>query len=127
MVRILKVKELDDRKKALLARSEMHRQTMKLEIANVRFSLALMKKKLKVVRAGSMVAGALLPVVGGLFWARKRTQEKEKTKARPKGGLLPKLFSGLKLLRQVSPLMAGIAASRQRARQRQSGNFSQYP
>ncbi|MDB6125888.1 MAG: hypothetical protein JWQ71_4881 [Pedosphaera sp.] len=126
MVRILKVKELEDRRKTLLAKSEMYRQTMKLEIANVRFSAALMKKKLKALRSGSMIAGAVLPLAGGLLWARKRSKEKEKLKVKERGGWLPKIFSGIKLFRQLSPLLAGIAASRQHARQ-QRGNITQFP
>jgi hypothetical protein len=124
MVRILKVKELEERRKLLLTKSEMYRQTMKLEIANVRFSAALMKKKLKVVRAGSAIVGSLLPLVGGLLWARKRSKEKQ----RSSNGFVPRIFSGLHILRQLSPLLAGIAAQRRHAREkhRQRGNITQY-
>jgi hypothetical protein len=121
MVRILKVKALEDRKKLLLTKSEMYRQTMKLEIANVRFSAALMKKRLKILRTGSIALGAALPLVGGLLWARKRSPEKKQSR-----GIFPKIVSGLKLLRKFSPLLAGIAR-RQHARQGHRGNITQYP
>jgi len=122
MVRILKVKALEDRKKLLLTKSEMYRQTMKLEIANVRFSAALMKKRLKIVKTGSMALGAALPLLGGLLWARKHSRKKRRS-----GGILPKIVSGIQLLKKFSPLLAGIAARRQQARERQRGNITHYP
>ena len=50
MVRILKVKELEARKRLLLTQSEMYRQTMRLEIANVKYSAALLQRKLRFIK-----------------------------------------------------------------------------
>jgi hypothetical protein len=124
MVRILKVKDLEDRKRFVLAKSEMHRQTMKLEIANVRFSAALLKKRLKFFRSASLLMGTAAPLAGMLV-ARKRAKQKQR------GGFIGKLFGGLQLLGQLKPILGNITGGRQRevhrvVRGRERGNISQY-
>lgn len=100
MVRIIKVKELEERKRYLLAQSEMYRQTMTLELANVKFSTALLKHKLKSKRNLLLMLGSVFPMAG-LFLARKRLPQRDGAG----GGFLPKIISGMKLFGQVAPLM----------------------
>lgn len=118
MVRLLKVKELEDRKRFLLAKSEIYRQTLKLEIANVKFSTALIKRKLKARRLPLLLLGSTLPLAG-MFFAKKRAQPK------PAAGLLGKLLSGIKLFGQLKPLWKGMGDASARPRQRQ--NLTQFP
>jgi len=67
MVRILKVKDLEDRKRFLIARSEMYRQTLRLETANIKYSLALLKRKLDFLKTTFRVLGGAAPLAGPLL------------------------------------------------------------
>jgi hypothetical protein len=98
MVRILKVKELEERKHLLLARSEMLRQTLQLEVANIGLSTSLLQRRLKVFQKSSQVLGLAISVAG-LFFFRRRGKDTPKTT-----GILSKLYSGLKLFGQLRPL-----------------------
>ena len=118
MVRLLKVKELEERKRFLLAKSEIYRQTLKLEIANVKFSTALLKRKLKARRAPFLLLASALPLAGLLF-ARKRMKPKQAA------GLLGKLLAGVKFLSQFKPLWKGFGAAPARPGARQ--NLTQFP
>src|SRR5258708_1675212 len=109
MVRLPKVKKLEARKRFLLAKSEMYRQTLTLEIANLKFSTALLKRKLK--SKGSIFALLALAVpMAGLLVARKRPK--------PALGLLPKLISGWKLFGRIAPLWQRFSSVRRRANER---------
>ncbi len=119
MVRLLKVKELERRKRFLLAKSEIYRQTLKLEIANVKFSTALLKRKLKARRAPFLLLGSALPLAG-LFFARKKRPE-----PKPSAGLLGKLLFGIKLFGKFKPLWKNMGATPARPPARQ--NLTQFP
>jgi hypothetical protein len=100
MVRIFKVKELEIRRRSLLARSEVYRQTLRLEVRNIQFSAELQKRRLHVVqkifRIGSMVA----PLVT-MFLFKKRNKTEANSAGAPNGGFLSKLSSGLKFAGQM--------------------------
>ena len=117
MVRLLKVKELEDRKRFLLATSEMYRQTLTLEIANVKFSAALLKRKLKFRRYIVVLLGLTVPLAG-FFFARKRSKPKAQ-------GFLPKLMSGMKLFSQFAPWLKKFRPARSRVGERE--NITQFP
>lgn len=102
MVRLLKVKELEERKRFLLARSEMYRQTLTLEVANIKFSAALMKRKLKSPKSALIMLGLAVPAIG-FFIGRRRA--KAKAAAAGPAGLLPKMLVGLKLFSRFAPLL----------------------
>ena len=106
MVRILKVKELGDRKRFLRAQSEMYRQTLTLEIANVKFSAALLKRRLKSKRNIAMLLGSALPIAGFLF-VRKRAK-------RVSSGVMPKVLVGLKLFNKFMPWVKTFQAVKNR-------------
>ena len=94
MVRLLKLKELDERKRFLLAQSEMYRQSMTLEIANVKFSAALLKRQFRSKGAMAMLVGSAVPV-GGLLFARNR--------AKHVVNALPMVLAGVRLLDRLLP------------------------
>ncbi len=103
MVRILKVsKELEERKRVLLARSEMYRQTLRLEVANIGYSTALLKRKFNLLRTSSRLLGLAVPLAG-LFLFRRRAKP-----AHLGNGFLTKIFSGFKLFRQLGPLLQAV-------------------
>lgn len=99
MVRILEVKELQKKKLALLARSEIHRQTLGLEVTNIKLSLALVKKQLRTMKIFYRLFGWAVPI-GGLVFGQK---QKEK-----KSGFLARLLSGFNLARRLRALISGF-------------------
>src|SRR5262249_11689819 len=108
MVRILKVKELEDRKKLLLLQSEMYRHTLRLETANVKYSLALMKRKYKSPLGLLKLGGGMAPLAAGFFLVRRFLRKRAATpdqEPRGGGGLIPKIMTGLQLLSHLRPLV----------------------
>ncbi|HWF17656.1 MAG TPA: hypothetical protein VG754_00220 [Verrucomicrobiae bacterium] len=111
MVRLLKVKELDDRKRFLLARSEMYRQTLTLEVANIKFATSLLKRRLKAPKTIFMLLGTLALPAAGFFAGRRGLQKKAKAPP-PPTGLLPALFAGWKLFSRLVPLVKKLRPAR---------------
>ena len=100
MVRILKVAELAEKKKELLARSEIHRQTLALEVTNVKLSWALLKKRLRVTKTLYRMFGWAIPIGTVLFGHKKK--EKRRT-----GGFLSQLLSGFNLATKIKSMFSG--------------------
>jgi hypothetical protein len=98
MVRILKVKELSDKKKELLARSEIHRQTLALEFSNVKMSFVLLKKRLQIVKTVYRLLGIAVPVGGLLFGHKESTHKKS---------LLSKVLSGFNVVSRIKSFFGG--------------------
>jgi hypothetical protein len=99
MVRILKVEELEEQRRELLARSEMYRQTMKLQVANIKYSAALYKRRFSLVRTSSRLLGLAVPLVSYLFFRHPAHA------AKTGKGLLAGLASGVKTLGMLRPLL----------------------
>ena len=116
MVRLLKVKELEDRKRFLLAQSEMYRQTMTLEIANVKFSAALAGHKLRSKRNIAMLIGTAVPLAGFLF---------VRSRAKRVVGVLPHVVAGLKVVGKLMPLIRTFQSVKNRIGQRR--NLTHHP
>jgi hypothetical protein len=95
MVRILEVEDLGEKKKELLARSEIYRQTLALEAANVRLSVNLLKKRMRVVKTVYRLLGWAVPVSGLVFGHK----EKE-----GKAGLLGRFLAGFDLASKIKDL-----------------------
>jgi len=102
MVRILKVTELADKKKELLARSEIHRQTLALEVTNVKLGWALLKKRMLVLKTVYRMFGWAVPVGTILFGHKK--------KERQRSGFLSKLLSGFNLATKIKSMFGGSHA-----------------
>jgi hypothetical protein len=120
MVRLLKVKELEARKRFLLAKSEMYRQTLTLEIANVKFSAALQRRRLKARLGRFLLLGSVFPLAG-LFFAWKRP----KPVVAAARGFLPKLLSGLKLAGKFAPWLKAFRSVKSRVGERE--NITHFP
>ena|SRR5690348_3502650 len=122
MVRILKVKELEERKRLLLTQSEMYRQTMRLEVANVKYSVALLKRKFNFLKSSYRTLGAFAPLLG-LFFGRKKAEKKAEG-----GSFFSKLLAGLRMFSQLRPILQGFAAGKRAAREsRERENITQFP
>jgi hypothetical protein len=90
MVRILRVTELVERRRALVAQSNIHRRTMELELANVRFAASLLKRRWTRLRNLGMLA-ATAASVATLFSARSRD------KAAGSNGFFAKAYAGFRM------------------------------
>jgi hypothetical protein len=96
------VKELEERKKSLLVRSEIHRQTLKLEIANVEYSAALVKKRFHTLRRSFGLIGAAVPLAV-LLLARKQARQK---------GFFSHALSGLTFFNRITSFLREIRSRR---------------
>jgi hypothetical protein len=92
MVRIFEVKDLQQKKKELIARSDIHRQTLAREATNIKLSLELLKKRLRVLRTIYRVLGLAVPV-GGLLFGHKEPERK--------ASFISKFLSGFDLARRI--------------------------
>ena len=92
MVRILPVKQIAERKRLLLAQSELHRRTFQLQYALLLDSAATLKKRFAILGASSMALSLGASVVG-LLAAKKRSGEKS--------DVLGKILSGVSLFGQI--------------------------
>ena len=94
----------------------MYRQTLTLEIANVKFSTALLKHRLKSKRTLFLMLASALPIAG-IFAGRGRVKQA--------GGLMSKVMSGMKLFGQVAPWIRVFRPAKGGADKRQ--NITQFP
>jgi hypothetical protein len=90
MVRIIGIDHLEQRRKLLQARSEIHRQTLALEIASLRFKAARAKRNFGSFKTVFHFLGLAVPVAT-FFLDRRRS------KTNGRDGMLSRLFSGLKV------------------------------
>src|SRR5579884_540613 len=123
MVRLLKVKELEERKKFLLARSEMYRKTLTLEVANIKFSTALLRRKLKSPKAILALLGSLAVPTAGYLVGRRHA--KAQSKSGP-AGLLPKVMVGWKLFNRFAPWIMKLRPAKKRDPAKRQ-NLTQFP
>ena len=100
MVRILKVTELAEKKKELLARSEIHRQTLALEVTNVKLGWALLKKRMGVLKTAYRMFSWAVPVGAILFGQKKKEKQRS--------GFLSKLLSGFNLATKIKSMFGGV-------------------
>ena len=123
MVRILKVEDLEERKRALMARSEMYRQTMRLEIANVKYGVALTRRRFGFLKFLPVSAGVLGALAGFLFW-RKRAKPGAPNGEMP--GVVGRMLAAVKwvsVLRPVGSEAQSPGSGRTRPRAGTCGNF----
>ncbi len=113
MAKIFQLKDLEVRKRALVAESEVYRQMLTLEIQNIRLYGARMHRKLAIWR----LANPLLLAAGGFFGARLFGRGGGiRRKRRGKWSrILAATLMGWRLLRQYGPLAQTLwLRSRQR-------------
>lgn len=97
MVRILKVGKLQHRKQILLAKSEIYRQTLKLEFGNIKVASAVIRRKFNLVHMMFRFLGAAAPMAG-IFLAQK-------LRRREPAGFIPRLVSTFALLKRLGPMI----------------------
>lgn len=100
MVGYLQDKELELRKRALAAESEIYRETLKLEFHNLRLYGASVKRRLSVFRAIGPIMLAVAPIAAMLV--------KRRTEARL--GVFGKALRGWQLYRKFAPALGILLA-----------------
>ena len=108
MAEVFRLKDLEAKKRALVAESEVYRQTLTLEIQNLRLYGARMRRKFILLR----FANPLLLTAGTLFGSRLfRSGVKRKRR-----GKWSRLFGaglmGWRLYRQFGPMLRTLLARR---------------
>jgi len=101
MAKIFGLKEIELRKRALIAESEVYRQTLTLEIQNLRIYKVRMEKKLALFRLANplfLLGGSFL---GSRLFGRRRPERKRRGKWRM---LIGAGLMGWRLFRQYGPL-----------------------
>lgn len=105
MAKISPLKDLENRKRALVAESEVYRQTLTLEIQNLRLYGVRMQKKLVILRLANPLFLFGASLVGSRFFGRRRSDR------RPRGKWT-RLFGvglmGWRLFRQFGPLLQRV-------------------
>jgi hypothetical protein len=104
MAKVFPLKELEARKRALVAESEVYRQTLILEVQNVRLYGARMRRTFYVLRLANPLVMLVGSFVGSrLFGAGGKGKRRSK---------LVRLLIGLRLLRQVWPMVRDYSRQR---------------
>lgn len=114
MAKVFRIRESEARKRALVAESEVYRQTLTLEIQNLRLYGARWHRKLAVVR----LANPLLLALGSLIASRRSTRS---TTARKRRGKWSRVFGatlmGWRLYRQFGPILQALVSRRKHSGQ----------
>ena len=99
MPRLFQVEDLEQRKRALVERSEIYRQTLQFEFHNLRLYSEGITRKVSVVKSFNPLMVFAAPLLKSFFQQRLR---------KSKLGLLAKGFFFWRLYRQFSPLLRGV-------------------
>jgi hypothetical protein len=99
MVRILPIKEIAGRKKLLLAQSDVHRRTLKLQFSVLQESGAQLKRRFAIVGVSSL-AVSLGASLAGLLAAKKNIGEKS--------GFISKILSGVSFFNQIKGFFSRV-------------------
>ena len=98
MARILKIKDLEERKKALVEESEVYRETLKLEIQNLRLYSIHVRRKFSSFGPSSPLMLFLMPFAAS-FFAKRRL---------PKFRFVTGALVGWKLFRKLASVLPGL-------------------
>lgn len=100
-----KVESLAERKRELIARSELYRQSLQESVSDIKEATAWISRSVRAVRSIYPVLLLALPLVG-LIVRKKGLLRKPPPP--PRKGLLSKAAMGLKIFRTVKPFWDGF-------------------
>jgi len=104
--------DLESRRKALAAEAEVYRQTLKLEIQNVKLYARQNRRRYTSIRPGNPLFAAAAPILATLL---------QRTRPVRKVSMLSKILLGWQMFSRVTPMLPGIiAALRSRAQTRKT-------
>jgi hypothetical protein len=102
MVRFLKVKDLEERRRLLVTQSELYRQTLRLEIVGLKFAAAEFKERFSIFNSIRRMLGVGVSVAA-LF--------RRQTRSGKGGGFVSRLFSGLSFAAEFMPILKNFVRS----------------
>jgi hypothetical protein len=115
------ITSLDEYKRELLARSEVYRQTLALQRAELQSSFAWVPRSVGTVRSILPLLAVAAPIAG-FFFARKKFTASPRLRKDPeppvKKGLFATALMGFQLYNRVRPILTAFA-QRRPERQRQ--------
>jgi hypothetical protein len=97
-----KVNALAERKRELLARSELYRQSLESEFRNIETATAWVPKTIGIVRAAYPVLMVAAPLLGYAFARKKRRSSNGE--ASTSRGIIASTWAGYKLFRKFKPV-----------------------
>jgi len=118
MVRILKVKDLQEQKLAILERSEMYRQTLTADVEEIQSSALALKRKFGLFGISSLLLKLAVPLTGMFLFRKPPVTEK------PRMGFVPKVMLGIRLFRQAWSVLRGIRSRKHN--ESREGSFTRY-
>jgi hypothetical protein len=108
MAKIFQLREVEARKRALIAESEVYRQTLTLEIQNVRLYGVRLRRKFSIIRLGNPLFALAASIIGSRFLGSGSR--------RPGRGKWSRVFAaslmGWRLIRRFGPLVQGVLAGK---------------
>ncbi len=102
MAQIFRIRDLEQRKKALVAESEVYRQTLKLEVQNIRLYGVRMQRKFALVRLANP-----LFLVAGSFRGSRVLGRKSKLRRRGRWSMFGIGLMAWRLARNYGPFLKG--------------------
>jgi hypothetical protein len=110
------IASLEDYKRELLARSEVHRQNLALHTKELQSSFAWVPRTMGMARSIAPILAVAAPIAG-LFFARKKVAEmsapRKQPQPRSKKGLFATALMGFQLYNRVRPILTAFASQRQ--------------
>ena len=101
--------DLEDRKRQLLARSDLCRQRMAMEFRDIKTATAWVPHTIHTIRAVYPVFLLAAPLIGYVF-ARKR--HVPKTQPIRRAGVLASALAGYRFFRRMKPVLDGLRSRR---------------
>jgi len=104
------VNGLAERKRELLARSELYRQSLEAELRNIETATAWVPKTVRIVRAVYPVLMVAAPLLGYAFARKKRRSSNGEASAPASRGLAATAWAGYRLFRKIKPVWDHLRA-----------------
>jgi hypothetical protein len=101
-----KIESLADRKRELITRSEIYRQSLEANLSDIKEATAWIPRTFRLLRSVYPLALLVLPLLG--FAVRRKAWLRKPPPPPKKKGLLSKAAVGIKVLRTVKPFWDGF-------------------
>ncbi len=116
MAGVSKIRELEARKRALVAECEICRETLKAEVHNLQLYAASFKNKFGYIRSLGPWLLFAVPLAAPLLGLASRKKNESHRPSRLKGGIATALL-GMRLYRKYGPMLRTLVAQFRSKRQ----------
>ena len=108
MVRILRIKHFEERRRMLLDRSGAYREMLRVDVAGIGLSVAEFQQRFRPLRSLWRVVAVAAPLVGVLLGRRRKA-------GGPRGSFVPQLLAGLTVAGELVGVIKKFQSSRRTA------------